>query len=211
MDNVISWPAGYLPRYFGKHDVHGYRHGAHQHIARQRLRRTAGHKTLIKHPYQELAYQPHYHSTNALQSLYGKSLSKHKADVKRMMLVAIDSAAPPYQAPYLCQCAKWLNPRRERCASNLREASLESNDQSLRLPVRIIHHTLTLPGRLGEADDMSAPRKSAKRPRLGERTMLACIGCKEKKLKVCGPTCKSSICNLGSLVRSQRTAEKSTG
>lgn len=25
---------------------------------------------------------------------------------------------------------------------------------------------------------------TAKRPRLGERTMLACIGCKQKKLKV---------------------------
>lgn len=31
---------------------------------------------------------------------------------------------------------------------------------------------------------MSSQRRAAKKPRLGERTMLACIGCKQRKLKV---------------------------
>ncbi|KAL4864329.1 hypothetical protein BDV12DRAFT_201196 [Aspergillus spectabilis] len=35
---------------------------------------------------------------------------------------------------------------------------------------------------------------AAKRPRIGERTMLACIGCKQKKLKCDGQSPKCQNC-----------------
>ncbi|KAK2027526.1 hypothetical protein LX32DRAFT_721986 [Colletotrichum zoysiae] len=55
----------------------------------------------------------------------------------------------------------------------------------------------------------STDTHQAKRPRIGERTMLACIGCKQKKLKICNfltkpPQCDGQIPKCQNCVRTRR-------